>query len=130
MLKAEFATTLTRALSRLIGTAIGLVFGTLLLYFVFDQTWERIALFAIVVFLIFSFGSTNYVLLMMFPTGMLVMLLSFLGMSPEATISERALDTVIGGGIALLCFAGWSVLFASKPGADDDAGSETGHAHA
>ena len=50
---------------------------------------------------------TNYGLFTIAVTGLVVTLTSFAGASPEATIAERGIGTLLGGALALGAYALW-----------------------
>ncbi len=107
VLKPDFASTYSRGLARVAGTALGLGITTLLVYVIFGSVPARIVLLALLMFAMRSWGAANYGLLAAILTALVVVLTSFVGASPEATIVDRGLDTVIGGILALVTYVAW-----------------------
>jgi uncharacterized membrane protein YccC len=107
VLKPDFGATFSRGLGRLAGTALGLGLATLLVYAVFGDLVARIVLLGLLMFVMRSFGRANYGLFVVALTALVVVLTSFAGVHPEATILERGVDTLIGGVMALVAYALW-----------------------
>jgi uncharacterized membrane protein YccC len=104
VLTPEVASTLSRTVSRLVGTGGGLVTGSLLEYPVRGHLWLHVVLFAVVAFAILAIGPANYTLLVALITSLVVLMLSLSGLAPSVTVPERALYSLIGGLIVLTCF--------------------------
>jgi len=107
VLKPDFGATFTRGLGRIAGTALGLGLATLLVYVAFGAVAGRIALLGALVFVIRSVGAANYGLLAIAVTALVVVLTSFAGSPPEATIVERGAYTLVGGVLALVAYLVW-----------------------
>ncbi len=107
VLKPDFAATFTRGLGRSLGTIMGLVLATGLVHVVFGETPGRIVLVGVLMFVIRGLGPANYGLSVTAITALVVVLTSFAGASPEATIVERGLYTLGGGALALVAYAVW-----------------------
>jgi uncharacterized membrane protein YccC len=107
VLRQDFSTTFTRGVGRILGTLIGLVLSTALAYLMFGSVAGRIALVGVTVFVVRGFGAANFALLVICVTAQVVVLTSFAGSPPEATILERGIYTFIGGVIALIAYAAW-----------------------
>lgn len=107
VLKPDFKATFTRGLGRGIGTLLGLGVATVLTYAVSSSVAGRVVLIGVLTFVIRTVGPTNFSLSAVGVTSLVVVLTSFAGAAPEATIVERGVDTVIGGAIALLAYTAW-----------------------
>ncbi|MCC6314773.1 MAG: FUSC family protein, partial [Thermomicrobiales bacterium] len=107
VLKPAVGATITRSLSRLLGTLTGLVLGTLLLETAFGPIAAHVVLFGVFVFLMLAFGPGNYALLVVAVSAIVVVMFSLLGTPPAATMHDRAIATVIGGALALLASLAW-----------------------
>ena len=107
VLKPDFAATFTRGLGRALGTIVGLVLASGLVYAVFGETPGRIVLAGVLMFVVRGLGPANYGLSVTAVTALVVVLTSFAGAPPEATIVERGLYTLAGGALALIAYAAW-----------------------
>jgi uncharacterized membrane protein YccC len=107
VLKPDFAGTFSFGLLRVIGTLLGLVLSTALVHFAFGNEWSRLALLALFCFGFRQVTTMHYGLGVMLLTGLIVVLLSFAGMSPAETMSARALGTSVGSALALLAYLVW-----------------------
>jgi len=90
-----------------IGTLAGLVLTTALVHFAFDSEWLRIGLLALFCFGFRQVTTMHYGLGVMLLTGLIVVLLSFAGLSPADTMSARAIGTSLGSALALLAYLIW-----------------------
>jgi len=107
VLKPDFAATFTHGLGRVAGTTVGLVLATGLVYSVFGEIPGRIVLVGVCMFVIRALGPANDGLLVIAVTALVVVLTSFAGARPEATIVARGIGTLIGGALALSAYAVW-----------------------
>ena len=107
VLKPDFAGTFSFGLLRVIGTLAGLVLTTALVHFAFDSEWLRIGLLALFCFGFRQVTTMHYGLGVMLLTGLIVVLLSFAGLSPADTMSARATGTSLGSALALLAYLIW-----------------------
>jgi uncharacterized membrane protein YccC len=107
VLKPDFTATFVRGIRRMLGTLIGLLLTTGLVYLVFGELPGRIALVAVLVFFIRSVGPANFALLDIGVSGLVVVLTSFEGVRPETAILARGIDTTIGGVLALVAYLVW-----------------------
>jgi uncharacterized membrane protein YccC len=107
VLKPDFAGTLSFGLLRVLGTLAGLLLTTALVHFAFGNEWLRLALLALFCFGFRQFTTMHYGLGVMLLTGLIVVLLSFAGMSPAATMAARAIGTSAGSALALLAYVVW-----------------------
>jgi|SRR5579884_682963 uncharacterized membrane protein YccC len=107
VLKPDFAGTFRFGLLRVIGTLLGLALTTALLHFAFGGAWERIALLAVFCYGFRQLTTVHYAIGIMLLTSLIVILLSFEGESPAATMTARALGTSLGSALALLAYLAW-----------------------
>lgn len=107
VLKPDFGTTWRYGLLRVAGTLGGLLLTTALLHFGFDDFWEALLLFTILCFAYRELATVHYGVGVACLTGVVVILLSFYGIAPEASMSARASDTVLGSALALAAYLVW-----------------------
>ncbi|MFL5658361.1 MAG: FUSC family protein [Ktedonobacteraceae bacterium] len=107
VLKPDFRTTFARGVARLVGTMLGAVLTTLLVAVLAPTQELLVILDAIMAYLAFSFLYANYAIFSAFITMETVFLLTFVVPQPLETVTYRAIDTAIGGILALLIYALW-----------------------
>jgi uncharacterized membrane protein YccC len=107
VLKPDFAGTFRIGLLRVAGTLLGLLLATALVHVAFGSEWARIALLAALCFGFRQLTTMHYGLGVMLLTGLIVVLLSFEGISPAETMNARALGTSLGSALALAAYALW-----------------------
>ena len=107
LLKPDFAATFSRGVLRLIGTFAGLVLATGLFRALPPGAGSQVALIAVLMFLMRCFGPANYGILVTAVTALVVLLVAMTGVSPNAVIAARGLNTVGGGAIALVAYLVW-----------------------
>jgi uncharacterized membrane protein YccC len=107
VLKPDFAGTFSFGLLRVIGTLLGLALTTTLLHFAFGDDWQRIVLFTLLCFGFRELTTVHYGLGVMLLTGLIVVLLTFEGISPGETMIARAIGTSLGSALALLAYILW-----------------------
>ncbi|WP_142688554.1 FUSC family protein [Chitinophaga polysaccharea] len=99
ILKPGFGLTKSRSIQRLIGTVTGALFAAGLLYITHNDT----VIFVVMLICIlgaYSFMTIQYTLSVFFVTPFIIFLLHFLHPSDLYNLTQRVLDTFIGGGIA------------------------------
>ncbi len=111
VLKPEFGGTLSRAFLRIAGTFIGLFLATALFHALPPDPRllilsEILVLGAFVFFLRWA-GVSHYGVFAMMVSAIVVLLLALTGVPPQPVVYARALNTVLGGGIALLASWAW-----------------------
>jgi uncharacterized membrane protein YccC len=107
VLRPEFGATISRGLARAGGTLLGLLFATALAYLVSGSPPLEALIVGALVLFVRSVGAANLGLSAIAVTGLVVVLMSFAGARPEATIAERGLDTLVGGALALGAYLVW-----------------------
>ncbi len=107
VLRTDLSGTFTRGIARLVGTLLGVVL-TAILVTTLAPTKEFLVLFdALAAFLAFSFFLANYAIFSAFITVEVVLLLTFIEPQPLVTSVDRAVDTLIGGVLALVLYSIW-----------------------
>lgn len=99
IMKPGFSMTKTRSYQRILGTVIGAFFAAGILWLTKDNT----VIFSIMLVCIlgaYSFQAYHYVTSVVFMTPFIVFLLHLLYPADFQNVTQRVLDTLIGGGIA------------------------------
>ena len=107
VLKPDFTATFSRGVLRLAGTFVGLGVATVLFHVLPPGTAAQVVVIALLMFIVRGFGSANFGILATSVTGLVVFLLALTGVSPKEVIDARALNTVIGGALALIAYWVW-----------------------
>jgi uncharacterized membrane protein YccC len=107
LLRPDFAGTFSRGLQRIAGTIVGLVLATAAFHFSPETVVVQAALIGSCVFLLRWLGPANYGLFAMGVTAAIVLMLALTGVAPKVLIQARAIDTLIGGVLALSVYALW-----------------------
>jgi uncharacterized membrane protein YccC len=107
VLRADFAATFSYGLLRVVGTILGLVLTTALVYLLPPNAWVHLAVLAVLCAGFRYFGNVHYGIAVACLTGMVVLLLAFAGERPEPTVVARLIDTIIGSAVALSVYALW-----------------------
>lgn len=107
VLRADFITTFTRGTARLVGTLLGAVLTTLLVILLAPSPILLPIIVIIAAYLMFATLLANYTIFSMATTMAVVFLLAFVRAPTLTTAADRALDTTIGGILALLIYALW-----------------------
>lgn len=107
VLRSDFITTFTRGIARVLGTMLGAVLTTLLLVFLAPSDPLVVVITAFAAYLMFATIFANYIIFSVATTMVAVFLLSFTHSPTLETAASRALDTAIGGLLALLVYIAW-----------------------
>lgn len=107
VLKPDFGGTFSFGALRVAGTFIGLLLATLLAHLAMDGAGIRLSLLALFCLGFRLLTQVNYGIGVAFLTGMLVLLLSFEGVSPGEAVGARLQATVAGSALALIAYALW-----------------------
>ena len=102
VLRPDFASTFQRGTFRVAGTIIGLLLATVLVHFVPGGQWYAIGLIAVFFFGMRLAGPANVGLSAVSLSALVVILLSLAGVSAHEAVFRRAIDTLIGGALALV----------------------------
>jgi uncharacterized membrane protein YccC len=102
VLRPDFQTTFVRGFARIAGTLIGAVVATLVLRLVRGhEEWQVAGVLVAAAAAYLSFNP-NYALFTVAITSFVVLVLSMRGLPGTTTIAARVLDTVAGGGLAMI----------------------------
>ncbi len=107
VLKPDFSSTFSRGVLRLGGTFIGLAVATGLFHVEPDSFVVHVLVLGVFVFLLRGFGSANYGFFVIGITAIVVQMLAMAGISPAEVMPARALNTALGGVLALLAYTLW-----------------------
>lgn len=108
VLRPDFAQTFQRSLMRVLGTLVGLLLASLLVhYLLHDWTPGLILLLGVSFFGMRMAGPTNMGLSSIGLAGLVVVLLSLVGLPAHTTVVVRLVDTAVGGAIALVASLLW-----------------------
>src|SRR5690348_3980828 len=107
VLKPDFGATWRAGLLRVAGTLCGLVLTTAFLHFGFAEFWAALGLFTVLCFAYRELATVHYGIAVACLTGVVVILLSFYGIAPEASMPARAEDTALGSALALAAYLLW-----------------------
>ncbi|MGB0135209.1 FUSC family protein, partial [Dokdonella sp.] len=110
VLKPDFGATWRVGMLRVAGTLGGLLATTAVLHFWPGGFWASLMLMALLCFVYRELSEVHYGIAVVCLTGMVVIMLSFYGISPQAAVHARALDTVLGSALALLAYVVWPTL--------------------
>ena len=108
VLRPDFGATWRVGLLRVIGTLGGLLLTTAVLGTggVMDF-WAALGLLALLCFAFRELATVHYGVAVVCLTGLVVILLSFYGIPAAESVHARAIDTVLGSGLALLAYLLW-----------------------
>ena len=107
VLRSDFTTTFTRGLASMLGTMLGAVLAALLASILAPTQGILVIVVAITAYLAFSVLLANYAIFSVFITMEVVFLLAFVIPQSSMTAAYRAIDTAIGGILALLIYLLW-----------------------
>jgi uncharacterized membrane protein YccC len=107
VLKPDFTATFSRGVLRLVGTLAGLVFATALFHFAHTGITADIVLLGVFMFLMRWVGPANYGIFVTALSAMVVLLIAVTGIAPRDVIAARAINTSIGGVVAMIAYALW-----------------------
>jgi len=117
VLKPDFTATFSRGVLRLGGTFAGLVFATALFHFAHTGITTDIALMGVFMFLMRWVGPANYGIFVAALSAMVVLLIAVTGIAPRDVIAARAINTSIGGVVAMIAYAVWPSWERTQTGA-------------
>ncbi len=107
VLKPDFISTFSRGVLRLGGTFIGLIVATLLYHWLPIGTLTDVVFVGAFTLMLRWIGPANYGLFVIAISGLVVALIAQTGVAPGEVIPLRALNTAIGGALALIAYAVW-----------------------
>ena len=107
VLKPDFLSTFSRGVLRLAGTFIGLIVATILYHLLPPSTLTDVAFVGSFTLMLRWIGPANYGIFVIAISGLVVALIANTGIAPKDVIPLRALNTAIGGMLALIAYAVW-----------------------
>jgi uncharacterized membrane protein YccC len=107
VLKPDFTSTFSRGVLRIAGTIVGLFLATALFYFLPHTTSILIVQILVFTFLLRWVGPANYGIFAIAVSGVIVGLITILGVDPSDVIWARGVNTAAGGCLALLAYWIW-----------------------
>jgi uncharacterized membrane protein YccC len=107
VLKPDFSATFSRGVLRLAGTFFGLVVATVLYHVLPLSPVNDVVLITLLVFIARSIGQANYGVFVTAISALIVYLFAFLGIAPKDVIDARAINTIVGGALALMAYGLW-----------------------
>ena len=107
VLRPDFAATFSRGVSRIAGTLVGLLLTTGLVVVLGDNLPGHVVLVGVLTFVFLCLSAANLALSAAAVSSLVVLLLSITGVQPDATIVERGVNTLLGGGLALIVYLVW-----------------------
>ncbi len=116
VLKPDFTATFSRGVLRIAGTFAGLLVATGLFHFLHTGIASDIVLIALFAFLLRWIGPANYGIFVTALSAFVVLLAAVSGVDPNPVIAARALNTALGGAIALAAYWLWPTWEQTKAG--------------
>ncbi len=116
VLKPDFNATFIRGILRIAGTFAGILIATGLFHFFHTGIAGDIVLVAVFAFLLRWVGPANYGIYVIALTAFVVLLLAVTGVDPKPVIAARALNTTLGGALALAAYWLWPTWEQTKAG--------------
>ncbi len=107
VLRPDFTATFTRGILRIAGTLAGLLVATALFHFLHAGVSSDIALLAVFAFILRWIGPANYGIFVMAVSSLVVLLIATTGVDPRPVIAARAINTLVGGALALVAYWLW-----------------------
>ncbi|RDS85606.1 FUSC family protein [Dyella psychrodurans] len=107
VLRPDFAATFNFGLLRVVGTILGLVLTTALLYVTPHDPWAHLALMAVLCMTFRYLATAHYGIAVAALTGTVVIFLSFEGVNSGTAVMDRVINTALGSGMALLAYVLW-----------------------
>ncbi len=104
VLKPGLRETFQRGLERVAGTLLGAALATLLVHALRLDPVTVAGLTVLFAWLAYTLINVNYGVFAVFLTGYIVFLLDFGGLSTQVVAARRAVNTALGGGLALLSY--------------------------
>jgi uncharacterized membrane protein YccC len=107
VLKPDYAATVRRGFARVGGTGLGVVASGLLIVAVHPSGLVLSLLIALMTWVAYTTFAASYALYSFAVTAIVVLLLTPIGGNELSTVADRGLDTLVGGGLALIGYAVW-----------------------
>jgi hypothetical protein len=110
VLKPDLRQTYVRCVARILGTLTGAAIATFIAAKLQPGHWALAIVVIVAAACCYSLYRVNYAAYTLFITVYIVFLLAFAGLPEMRTVKFRALNTVIGGLLALLAHASWPIV--------------------
>ena len=107
VLRPDYTSTFIRGILRITGTLAGLLFATGLFRVLHSGQDSEIVFLAVFVFLLRWIGPANYGIFVTAISAYIVVFFALTGTSPADVTSARAVNTILGGIIALVAYLIW-----------------------
>lgn len=107
VIKPDFGGTFRFGVLRVAGTFAGLLLTTVLAHYAMQGVGLRLLLLAALCMGFRLLSQVNYAIGIAMLTGMVVLLLSFKGMTPAEAVHARLVATMLGSALALVAYALW-----------------------
>jgi uncharacterized membrane protein YccC len=107
VLKPDFGATFSRGLQRYAGTVIGAVLASAITAVLDPGHWTLVVLVGIFTVGMYTLALANYLLFTTSVTGLIVFFVAFDGVSEWTAVTDRLLDTIIGGALTLAAYWLW-----------------------
>lgn len=107
VLRPDFTSTAVRGLSRIAGTIIGAGLATLIAALIRPDQVGLAALFSGASFAAFILMRANYAAFSVAVTSFVVFLLAFVKLPEITAVSDRLVDTLLGGALAIAAYLVW-----------------------
>jgi len=104
VLKPDFGATFSRGVQRYLGTAVGVILATAITALLNPGYWTLIVLVGIFAAGIYTFILANYLLFTTSMTALIVFFVAFDGVAEWTAVTDRVLDTLIGGALTLIAY--------------------------
>jgi uncharacterized membrane protein YccC len=107
VLRPDFTATQSRGVLRIAGTLAGLALATVMFHFIHTGPVSDIVLMGVFMFLLRWVGPANYGIFVIALSALVVLLAAATGVPPREVIVARAVNTSIGGLMAMIVYAAW-----------------------
>ena len=114
VLRPDFASTMSRGVARVVGTALGALIATVVAAETRPAASVLVVLITLCAFVGYVIFRANQAIFSTFLTGYVVFLLALVGLPGRQAAFDRLLDTAIGGALALVAYAVWPTWEAGR----------------
>ncbi|MCW2968285.1 MAG: hypothetical protein JWM71_2057, partial [Solirubrobacteraceae bacterium] len=114
VLRPDFASTMSRGVARVVGTALGALIATAVAAEIRPSEGVLVVLISLCAFVGYVIFRANQAIFSTVLTGYVVFLLALVGLPGRQAAFDRLLDTAIGGALALVAYAVWPTWEAGR----------------
>jgi uncharacterized membrane protein YccC len=107
VLRPDYSATMVRGAARVLGTAVGVVLAGVIMATVHPSGWWLVALVLLTGWATFALFGASFAAFSMCLTAVVALLIATADPAPLPAVADRALDTLVGGSLALLAYAVW-----------------------